>query len=132
MSKIITTYTQLVQDSQEYGSDDEHMVSRATFDLEFDGEVYSNCTIDIKQTVGSDYNNGPLEISNLQGYEGPNDWSKLQYNTEILYRSLIGSQGSCINFSCGSSNIRMLNNTFDIKRTFQYEVENNSELSGGW
>ena len=132
MATIKITYTQLVQDSQEYGSDDEHMISRATFDLEFEGEVYSNCTVDIKQTVGSDYDSGPLEVFNLQGYDGPNDVSKMQFNTEVLYRSLIGSQGSGINFDSNSSNIRMQNNTFNINRTFEYMIENSSTLSGGW
>lgn len=132
MSKIKITYTKLHQDSQEYGSDDEHMISRATFDLEFDGETYPNCTIDIKQIVGSDFESEPLEISNLQGYDGPNDWAKLQFNTEVLYRSLIGSKGSGIHASPNAKNITMVNNTFSINRTFEYTVEGTPELGGTW
>ena len=44
---------QLIQDSRDYGSNDEHMVSRVFFDLEVDGKRYTGLHADIKQTVGS-------------------------------------------------------------------------------
>ncbi len=70
MAKATVTFNRLVQDSQDYGSNDEHMVSRVFFTLEIDGtkhELYA----DIKQTVGSSYETGPIEVSKPHGYSGP-------------------------------------------------------------
>jgi len=33
-------FSELIQDSQDYGSDDEYMVSRVFFVLEFEGETH--------------------------------------------------------------------------------------------
>ena len=130
MPKLRITFRELLQDSQDYGSDDEHMISRAIFDVDYEDENYSDCTVDIKQTVGSNFESGPLEVFNLQGYDGPNDWEKFRYNAEVFFRSQIGSEGSGIRIE-GSSNVRMRNNRFVTERTFEYIVEGTQD-SGGW
>ena len=71
MSEMTITFQRLVQDSQDYGSDDEHMISRAYFSVEFEGNIQADCSVDIKQVVGSNIETTPLEVSNLQGYNGP-------------------------------------------------------------
>ena len=38
MPQISVTFHKLIQDSQEFGSDDEHMVSRAFFKIEVEGQ----------------------------------------------------------------------------------------------
>jgi hypothetical protein len=43
---------QLVQESQEFGSNDEHMESRAFFDLMIDGKLHQNLYCDVKQYGG--------------------------------------------------------------------------------
>ena len=53
------TFQRCVQDSQEFGSDDEHMVSRVFFGLEIGGNAYHDLHVDIKQTVGSEFEGGP-------------------------------------------------------------------------
>ena len=50
------TFHELIQDSQDYGSNDEHMVSRVFFDLEFDGETKRGLYAHVKQPVGSSRN----------------------------------------------------------------------------
>lgn len=129
MSKIRITFKELIQDSQDYGSDDEHMVSRAFFDVQYDENLFENCSVDIKQTVGSNFEQYPLEVSNPKGYEGPNDWEKFRYNVEVFYRSQVGSEGSGINIQ-GGSNVRMRNNRFITSRTFEYQVDGRSQEAG--
>lgn len=120
MAKARVTFNRLVQDSQDYGSNDEHMVSRVFFTLEIDGtkhELYA----DIKQTVGSSYETGPIEVSKPHGYSGPFSHQEFQRAAEIYYRSLVGSSGSGIRIQ-GGANIRMRNNTFFKQAVFEFEV----------
>ncbi len=120
MAKARVTFNRLVQDSQDYGSNDEHMVSRVFFTLEIDGtkhELYA----DIKQTVGSSYETGPIEVSKPHGYSGPFSHQEFQRAAEIYYSSLVGSSGSGIRIQ-GGANIRMRNNTFVKQAVFEFEV----------
>ena len=64
-------FNSLLQDSQDLGSDDEHMVSRVFFDLEFRGETFIGLHADVKQTVGARFESAPLEVSKPDGYHGP-------------------------------------------------------------
>jgi hypothetical protein len=104
-------FQRLVQDSQEYGSNDEHMVSRVFFALEVDGTVAPNLYVDIKQTVGSSFETAPIEVSKPVGYKGPFDHSAFSSIVEKYYRSQVGATGSGIRIS-GGGNIRMRNNLF--------------------
>jgi hypothetical protein len=70
VSKAKVIFHQCIQDSQEYGSDDEHMVSRIFFILEIGEERFEGLYANIKQTVGSDYDTAPIEVSQPYGYEG--------------------------------------------------------------
>ncbi|MHB1362091.1 MAG: hypothetical protein ACYCW5_05800 [Thermoleophilia bacterium] len=48
MSKVTIHLEKLIQDSQEYGSDDEHMVSRVFFSLEAGGALHGDLYADVK------------------------------------------------------------------------------------
>lgn len=119
----------LVQDSQELGSNDEHMVSRAFFTLEVDGEKHHGLHANIKQPVGANFESDPLEVSAPSGYTGSFNHEAFQNIIEQYYRSLVGSTGSGISISGGASNIRMQNNTFVQPAEAEFEV---SEGSAGW
>lgn len=54
------TLHRIRQDSQELGSDDEHMASRIFFALGVDGERYEGLHADVKQPVGSSFKDTPL------------------------------------------------------------------------
>jgi len=112
MTNANVTFRRLVQDSQDYGSNDEHMVSRAFFDLKIDDRAYQDLSVDIKQPVGSNFETSPLEISKPNGYNGPFNHQAFRDAVENYYRGLVGSSGSGIHISGGASNIRMRNNTF--------------------
>jgi hypothetical protein len=77
-----------IQDSQDYGSDDEHMVSRVFLDLEADGETYNGLTVDIKQTVGDDFEGGKLEVSPPRGYDGSLNYAAFREAVERYFRGL--------------------------------------------
>jgi hypothetical protein len=121
MKKAKVIFKKLVQDSQDYGSNDEHMVSRAFFDLELEGKTYRDLSVDIKQPVGSDFETAPLEVSQPKGYAGPFNHDTFQQLVEGYYRNLVGSSGSGIRIG-GGGNIRMRNNTFVQEYTAEFEV----------
>ncbi len=117
-----------LQDSQEYGSDDEHMVSRVFFTLNYEGVVYEGLYVDIKQAVGADFESAPLEVGTPQGYKGPFNHETFRRAAEEYYRTLVGSTGSAIQIS-GGKNIRMMNNRFDMTRIAEIEIRADK---GGW
>lgn len=119
---------QLVQDSQEYGSNDEHMVSRVFFDLEVNGTRHNGLYADIKQTVGSSFETSPLEVSNPFGYKGAFNNGAFSSIVEQYYRSLVGAQGRGIQIQ-GGSNIRMRNNRFIQPGEAVFEV---NATGGPW
>lgn len=126
--KATVTFTKCVQDSQDYGSDDEHMVSRVFSDLTIDGRPYPGLHSDIKQVVGSNFESGDIEVGRPSGYSGPFNYTAFRDAAERYFRRLVGSAGSDIRIS-GGSNIRMRNNTFvqNYMETFDVDAS-----SGGW
>ncbi len=119
----------LVQDSQEYGSDDEHMVSRVFFDLEIDGARHQGLHSDVKQTVGSSFETAPLEVSPPTGYRGEFNHEAFQQIIERYYRSLVGASGKGIRITGGLS-IRMMNNTFIQAGEAAFDVQ--ASGGGSW
>ena len=117
-----------IQDSQEYGSDDEHMVSRVFLTLEAGGETYPNLTVDIKQTVGARFESSPLEVGPPKGYRGSYNYAAFRHLVEQYYRSLVGSKGHGIRIEGGSS-VRMRNNTFVQPYTATFEY---ADKSAAW
>jgi len=128
MSTAKVTFKKIIQDSQEYGSDDESMVSRIFFDLEMEGQIHVDLRVDIKQTVGSDFETAPLEIGPPQGYDGPFNYDAFRAEAEEYYRESFGSRGTAIHIE-GGSNIRMMNNTVIRKKVAEFEVESGPN---GW
>jgi hypothetical protein len=123
MAKMSVHFQKVIQDSQEFGSDDEHMVSRVFFDLLLDGKRIHEGYVNIKQTVGSDFATGLIEVYPIEGYEGPMDFQRFQKVVTMYFRDLIGSKGSAINFGDNVRNLRMQNNTFITPRIFHFEVD---------
>ena len=121
------TFYKCIQDSQDYGSDDEHMVSRVFFTLQI-GDRKFDLHADIKQAVGSSYEMGPIEVGHPEGYSGPFNYECFRDAAEKYYRSLVGSTGRGINIQ-GGANIRMRNNTFIQEMSVDCEVD---EGSAGW
>lgn len=109
---IVTVKVQkCVQDSQEYGSTDEHMVSRVFFTIGTDGGPQVDDYCDIKQIVGSSYSPADTEVHLPHSYRGPYDHKIFSDKIKGYYAKLVNSSGSIISLG-GSQNVRMMNNTF--------------------
>ena len=55
MIKATILFHQCIQDAQEYGSNDEFMVSRIFFSLQTPNERFDDLYVDVKLTVGDQY-----------------------------------------------------------------------------
>jgi hypothetical protein len=110
MATAKITFYKCIQDSQDYGSDDDCMVSRVFFTFEIGDKKY-DLYADIKQTAGSHIEEYPVEVMRPEGYQGPFPYQCFRDAAEKYYRSLVGSSGGGINIQ-GGSNIRMRDNTF--------------------
>lgn len=124
MSIVRVRFHGCIQDSQEYGSDDEHMISRVFFDMEVDGQEYDGLHVDVKQTVGSSYETGPLEVGSPKGtkYTGPFDHQVFSEAVEKYYRSVVGSKASRFKRRGRSRNIRMPNQRFGVEQVVEFEL----------
>lgn len=116
------TLRKLIQDSQDYGSDEEHMVSRVFFDMNVNGVDFVDLHADIKQSVGSSFEASPLEVSRPRQYEGPFNYEVFRSIVEKYYRGLIGATGVGIHIA-GGSGVRMRGNVFHSVLTEHFEVQ---------
>jgi hypothetical protein len=112
-----------IKDSQEYGSTDEHMVSRVFFTIGADGAPSNEDYCDIKQIVGSAYSSGNMEVSRPHNYRGPFDHGIFSDEIAGYFSKLVNSTGSTISLG-GARNVRMMNNTFATPFEFAFTTEN--------
>lgn len=91
----ILKFDRVIQNTQVIGGEDEHMVAELHCELNVDGTVIGRAAVTIKQTVGSDYQKDPLEVSLPK--EGKvfdaMDFQTFRAAAEHCYRSLIGPDG---------------------------------------
>ena len=120
MARAVVTLQKCVVDSQEFGSDDEHMVSRVFFHIDVEGKE-SDSFVDLKQAVGSSFETGPLEVSKPRG-RGPWNHQEFSRQVESYYRSCVGAQGRGFRIGPGASNIRLQNCVVSTVKTFEFEV----------
>lgn len=94
------------------------------FSLEVGGRRYDGLYADVKQTVGSGYEDGPIEVSPPKGasYKGPFNYEAFRASVEKYYRSLVGSKATAIRISGGARNIRMRNNVFRRQEVVEFPV----------
>ena len=89
MPKATIQFKELIQDSQTFGSDDAHMVSRVFFDLQVDDKRYPGVHANIRQKVGAAPTD-PIEVFPPAGYAGPFDQKKFQAVVGSYFRTIIG------------------------------------------
>lgn len=108
-----------IQDSQEFGSTDKHMVSRVFYSIDVDGVPKGFFYSNLKQVVGSAYRSDNVEVSPPHGYNGP-------YNHNTFSNEVAGyfcrSVGSILLLGPGTL-VRMRNNTIVVPYRFQFEAE---------
>lgn len=111
-----------IQDSQEYGSTDEHMISRVFFDVEVDGVQKGDDFCDIKQIVGSSYSSGNMEVSPPSKYRGPYDHQVFSGEIAGYYCKLVNPSGSILSLG-DAQNVRMKNHVFHAPHRFEFDAE---------
>jgi hypothetical protein len=121
MPRFKVTFNAAIQDSQELGSNDEHMVSRVWFSLDVDGKRAGDFYADLKQVVGSDFNSGDIEVSPPHGYDGPFDHNRFSTVARDYFSRQFGtSVRSAIRFSGAGRNIRMQDNRPGQEREYDF------------
>lgn len=133
MAIIKIQFTRCIQDSQEYGSNDQHMISRIFFNLIVNGLTHTDFYCDMKQVVGTDYENTPLEVSGPKGttYRGPFDQQKFREAVEIYYRRCVGFSDSRIRMAPGIKGMRMRNHIFYIREDAEFEAHGTDTAGEG-
>ena len=129
--RIRLLFRKCIQDSQEFGSNDEHMMSRVFFLIEVDGAVQGEFFATIQQTVGTSYAEGPINqveaprsIEEGRKYTGPLDYGEYRAEVESYFRKCV-AQG--IRFSGGGKNTRMFHNGFHLTDTAEFTAEESSK-----
>ena len=112
MSRFKVVFHKLIQDSQDYGSNDTHMVSRVFFSLEVDGKSVGDFSANLKQVVGGDPDSGDIEVGPPHNYDGPFDHHGFTDAAKRYFLGNVGSTASGIQIGKGVRGIRMRNNTF--------------------
>ena len=125
MKKIELLFKKCIQDSQDYGSDNEHMISRIFFEV--DGTEYE---CNVRQPYGESFSfdEDPIEVEAPKELQNKINYGQFRDEVEKYYKHLVGSSGSMINIQ-GGTNIRMQNNTYETE--YRTEIDE-SGLSGGW
>jgi len=113
-------FTTVIQDSQEFGSNNEHMVSKVFFDLRVGGDLYTGLAADVKQTIGIEYEHAPLEVSMPQSLAGSVSYAEFRKLVEQYYRESFSSSGSVFRFGPGTK-ARMMHNVVDHRSAVEIE-----------
>jgi hypothetical protein len=125
MNKMELIFSKCILDSQEYGSDNEHMVSRVYFSI--DGEEYE---CNVRQPYGESFSfeNDPIEVETPEELKGKVNYGQFRDEVENYYRKLVGANASSIRIQ-GAPNVRMSGITFTIAHTATIDK---AGMSGGW
>ncbi len=108
--------------SQKLGSD-EHMVSVMNFTLTIGDESFEKLIVVVKQTVGSDFNTAPLEVSAPIGYDGPINFNAFRDEVENYYREQVGERGRVLNIDPSATATQLTNCRVDSEKVVQLPDE---------
>ena len=130
MPKAQLIFTTIIQDSQEFGSNNEHMVSRVFFDLRVGGDLHAGLAADVKQVIGTEYENAPLLVSMPQSLAGSVSYADFRKHVEQYYRESFGSSGSAFRFGPGTK-VRTMHNVVSCRSVAEIEFLD-SQRKAGW
>lgn len=81
----------VLQEAQERGTPDEFATALVVFFVEVNGRCFAGCCR-VKQAVGGEYGDAPLEISSPVEYHGPDvDYGKCRSLIETAYREAVAN-----------------------------------------
>ena len=120
MPKALLIFNMIIQDSQEFGSNNMEMVSRVFFDLRIGSDLNTGFSADVKQPIGADHERDPLEISLPKSLVGAIHSEDLRDFVERYYRESLAPPTSSYGFGPGTR-IRMMHNV--VSRRSVEEIE---------
>jgi hypothetical protein len=125
MDKLELIFSKIMQDSQVYGSNNEHMISRIFFSL--DGKEYE---CNVRQPYGENFSfeNDPIEVETPDELKKTVNYGQFRDEVENYFRMAVGSNAHGIQIQDGM-NIRMSNNTFSFPHKATIDK---AGMSGGW
>ena len=122
MNKGLLIFLRVLQNSQELGTDDEHLVSRVYFSLKTpDGKILDLYS-DVKLSPGADFTQDPLEASYPAELRGLLSYETFRQLVEQYYRDNIGATGRGIRIGPGAKGIVMMNNLFVMRKEVPVEL----------
>lgn len=124
---------ELIQDAQEFGSDDEFMVSRVFFDLEVDTRMFRGLHADLKQVVGSKFEDEAIQVTGPHGYPGPHPVNQKSFQDAVrrYFLRFIGPNAQAFNLG-KSKGVRMMNNSVSAHVSEPIEIDRLNPTGGGW
>ncbi len=126
MSRMRVFFHRCHQDSQDFGSDTEHMVSRIFFSIEANGERRDGLHVDIKQAVGSPFEAKSIEVGFPANYKGPFDHNAFRKAIGEYYLLLVGPKGAAIRFAEGTHSLRMSDNIIIHEAITEFDADSSS------
>jgi hypothetical protein len=129
MPKVLLIFNKIIQDSREFGSNNQHTVSRVFFDLRIGANLRTDFSSDIKQRAGADNESDPLEVSVPQSLANLVDYSELRTLVEQYFHASFGSAGSAFQIGPGTD-IRMMHNIVNRNEVAEIEFIGRKEESG--
>ena len=120
MASMKVNFASCIYDSEEYGSDDQHIVSRVFFGIWCEGLLYSGLYADVKHPVEGDIETDPFKITGPQGYGGPISPEAFKRAVGQYYRSLVGGGG--LGTHTVNGKLRMRDYTYLLPRSFEFPM----------
>jgi hypothetical protein len=85
--------------------DESHIDSLIEFDVNIGDERLRDLNAEVRQLNGTDFQNQPLEVGNVIGYNGPWNYEEFQEFCGRYYRDVIGSSGMGLTINRGERNL---------------------------
>jgi hypothetical protein len=85
--------------------DESHIDSLIEFDVNIGDERLRDLNAEVRQLNGTDFQNQPLEVGNIIGYNGPWNYEQFQEFCEKYYRDVIGSSSMGLTINRGERNL---------------------------
>ncbi|MDO6435852.1 hypothetical protein Q4534_00470 [Cyclobacterium sp. 1_MG-2023] len=125
MSKIELNFCKIVQDSQDYGSNNEHMISRVYFTVD---EKEYECNV--RQPYGESFSfeKDPIEVEAPEELKKIINYGQFRDEVENYFRKAVSANAHGIRID-GGMNIRMRNNT--IENPHKTSIDK-AGISGAW
>ena len=129
MGQVIIQFEKVIQNIQEWGSDDEHMFSRIFLTIIYPNENSESIEVSIKQMAGGNFEDDPLEVYFPHNKKFSLNYEEFRDAVEKYYRSSFGSQATDFRIE-GGSNIKMRNNI--VIKLHKIVIESSEESRVGW